>query len=111
MTLHAESDRRLRVTRHARKAMAEMRRAHGPHAVRISWPAGVTYLPSKHHSPSPYDVIIGHVSGCPVYADVRQLTLFRDRRAVLDARSSAPLFTSARRPMLRLSPATDDRET
>jgi uncharacterized protein (DUF779 family) len=103
-------DRRLRVTRHARKAMAELRRQRGPHTVLVSWPAGVAYLPSTHHSVSPYDVIIGHVSGCPVYADVRQLGLFRDRRVVLDAHARRTLFTTPRRPVLRLSPATS-RET
>jgi hypothetical protein len=105
MTRPIDTDRRLRVTRHARKALAEIRRSRGPQAVRLSWPAGVTYLPTRHHSASPYDVIIGHVSGCPVYADVRQLTLFRDRRAVLDADHCRPLFTSPRRPLLRLSSA------
>lgn len=97
--------RRLRVTRHARKTMAELRRQRGPHTVLVSWPAGVAYLPSTHHSASPYDVIIGHVSGCPVYSDVRQLGLFRDRRVVLDAAARRTLFTGPRRPVLRLSQA------
>lgn len=116
MNVAERTDRRLRVTRHARRAVAEVRRSRGPVAIRLSWPSGVAYLPTRHHSASPYDVIIGHVAGCPVYADVRQLTLFRDRRAVLDARARAPLFTAARRPVLRLSsaPAEDaapaDRE-
>jgi uncharacterized protein (DUF779 family) len=108
MSLAETTDRRLRVTRHARRAVAEVRRARGPLAIRLSWPSGVAYLPSRHHSAGPYDVIIGHVAGCPVYADVRQLTLFRDRRAVLDALSRAPLFTSPRRPVLRLSSAPAD---
>jgi hypothetical protein len=100
--------RRLHVTTYARRVLVEVCRARGPQAILISWPAGVTYLPRVHHSASPYDVIIGHVAGCPVYADVRQLTLYQDRRAVLDARSHSALFTSARRPMLRLSPVVEE---
>jgi uncharacterized protein (DUF779 family) len=80
-------------------------RARGPHAIRLSWPAGVSYLPAKHHAAGPYDVIVGHVAGCPVYADVRQLSLFRERRAVLDAKTRLPLFSAAGRPVLRLTSA------
>ncbi len=108
MTAANATTRRLRVTRHARKALAEVCRSRGPHAVLISWPAGVAYLPTTHHSAGPYDVIIGHVSGCPVYADVRQLSLYRDRRAVLDVRSRTPLFTAARRPVFQLSASSGE---
>lgn len=95
------ASRRLRVTKDARRAMADLRETDGAQALLLSWPAGVACLPAAVHTPSPYEAIIGHVSGCPIYADVRQLAMFRDRHAVLDARAHASTVRP-RRPLLRL---------
>jgi hypothetical protein len=63
---------------------AHVRRA-GPHHLRLAWPGGITTLPAGVHDPGPHDVIMGHVARCPIYVDVRQLALFRERRVLVDA--------------------------
>jgi uncharacterized protein (DUF779 family) len=75
---------RLTVTSRARRELARSRTERGPIALLLSWPSGAVCLPAKLFSPSAFDVIVGHVSGCPILADVRQLAFYRDRRAVLD---------------------------
>jgi hypothetical protein len=51
--------------------------------------------------PSTFDVIVGHIAGCPIHADLRQLACYRDRRAILDvlnpSRRSHPVVSL--RPM------------
>ncbi len=54
-------------------------------------------------SPSEFDVIIGHIAGCPVYADVRQLGFFADRPLALDLAESVRW---RERPLLRLRSAS-----
>lgn len=76
--------RRLSVTAAARRAVVRVRREVGPQAVFMSWPAGATYVPEAAYLPGEFDVIVGHVARCPIYADVRQLAFYRDRSAVLD---------------------------
>jgi uncharacterized protein (DUF779 family) len=75
---------RLLVTAQARRVLRRLRRDEGPQALLLSWPGGVTCLPAAIFEPSMFDVIVGHVAGCPIHADLRQLACYRDRRAVLD---------------------------
>jgi uncharacterized protein (DUF779 family) len=77
-------------------------RHHGRQAVVLSWPAGAAYLPAAMWVPGRFDVIVGHVACCPIYADVRQLKLFPDARLVLDLTDGAAVSS---RPPLRLLPA------
>jgi hypothetical protein len=108
---------RIVVTDRARDAITRLDvcAAGGLQALVVAWPAGVTCRPVARFSPSEFDVILGHVAGCPVYADVRQLGLFADRHAVLDLAESmrwpersllrlrsAPCGDSARVPPHRL---------
>lgn len=75
---------RLSITAAARRAVVRIRREVGPQAVFLSWPAGATYVPAASYVPGEFDVIVGHVARCPIYADVRQLGFYGDRSAVLD---------------------------
>jgi len=93
---------RLVVTDRARNAIRCLCRASGPQALVVAWPTGVTYLPVGIFSPSEFDVIIGHIACCPVYADVRQLGFFADRQAVLDLAEPARW---REQPLLRLRSA------
>lgn len=90
---------RLLVTERARSVIRDLYLANGPQCLVLCWPSGVAHLPSPLHEGGPYDVIIGHVAGCPIYADLRQLALFRDRRMVLDAPERV---ISPRPPLLKV---------
>jgi hypothetical protein len=90
---------RLVVNGRARRALTRICQAHGPQVLLISWPAGATVLPAALFTPGPFDVIIGHVAGCPMHADMRQLYFYRGRHAVLDA----PRWPSRSHPVLRLN--------
>lgn len=96
---------RLMVTVRARRAVAWIRRRNGPQALLLSWPGGATCLPVTVFEPDAYDVIIGHVAGCPIHADVRQLSYYRDRTAVLDTASPAPSAASVLLLRRRADPA------
>ena len=98
----AEHGARIVVTDQARDAIRCLCRAGGPQALVVAWPAGVAYLPAAMFSRSEFDVILGHVARCPVYADVRQLGAFADRHAVLDLAES---MEWRERPLLRLRSA------
>ncbi len=98
----AEHGARIVVTDQARDAIRCLCRAVGPQALVVAWPAGVAYLPVAMYSRSQFDVILSHVARCPVYADVRQLGAFADRRAVLDLAES---MEWRERPLLRLRSA------
>jgi hypothetical protein len=93
---------RLVVTDRVRDAIGYLCRAGGPQALVVAWPDGVAYLPVAMFSPSEFDVIIGHVAGCRVFADVRQLGVFADRHAVLDVAES---MSWPERSLLRLRAA------
>ena len=96
---------RLVVTDRARDAMRWVCHAGGPQALVVTWPAGAAYLPVAMFSRGEFDVIIGHIARCPVYADVRQLGFFADRHAVLDV---AETMSWRERPLLRLRSACGD---
>ena len=93
---------RLVVTNRARDAIRCLCRAGGLQALVVAWPGGVACLPVARLSPSEFDVILGHIAGCPVYADVRQLGSFADTPAVLDL--AAPM-SWPERPLLQLRSA------
>jgi uncharacterized protein (DUF779 family) len=101
----AATVRRLVVTARARRAVAHVCRAAGRQAVVMSWPAGATYLPADTFVPGAYDIIVAHIAGCAVYADVRQIGFYADRSAVLDVQDGR-----RSRPVLHVScrPAMDD---
>src|SRR6266700_4807878 len=98
----AERGRRLVVTDRARDAIGCLCRAGGPQVLVVAWPVSVAYLPAARFSFGEFDVIIGHIAGCPVCADVRQLGLFADWHAVLDLAESR---SWRERPLLRLRSA------
>ncbi|HEV7206613.1 MAG TPA: hypothetical protein VGN18_18550 [Jatrophihabitans sp.] len=90
---------RLQVTERARSVIRNLYRMNGPQCLVLCWPSGVAHLPSALHEGGPFDVIIGHVAGCPIYADLRQLALFRERRITLDAPERV---ISPRPPLLKV---------
>ena len=98
----AEHGARIVVTDRARDAIRCLCRVGGPQLLVVACPAGVECLPVAMFSPSQFDVIVGHVAGCPVCADVRQLGSFADRHAVLDVAES---MRWRERPLLRLRSA------
>lgn len=87
------------VTPRARDLLKAITRRDGLQAVVLSWPSGATYLPDEYYAPTWHDMVLGLVGGCPVYADVRRLALFRERRILVDVDSSASV---RRRPVLRV---------
>ena len=102
MECGAERGGRLVVTDRARDAIRCLCRAGGLQALVVGWPVDVTCLPVARFSPSEFDVILGHIAGCPVYADVRQLGSFADTPAVLDL---AEPISWPERPLLQLRSA------
>ncbi len=88
---------RLLITARAQKAMrrfcADAERQH----LVLTWPGGANYLPAAMHHAGPYDVVVGHLARCPIYADLRQLELFRAGYMLIDLidHSHAP------RPLLK----------
>jgi len=90
---------RLFVTARARAALRRMCRDVGPQELIVSWPGGINHLPARMHQSGPCEVVIAHVARCPIYADLRQLALFRDHHAVVDV----PDITRApRQPVFRM---------
>ena len=84
------SSRRIAVTPAARSAIAELSQTCGQQALLLAWPAGAACVPTDCYRPYEYDVIVGHVEGCPIFADIRRLGLYADRRVVLDIDPQAP---------------------
>lgn len=89
---------RLRVTLRARNAVRRFVAEQGRQHIIVTWPAGATTVPAALHEPGGHDVVIGHVARCPIFADVRQLGLYRDRRLLLDVPEQP---RTGRRPLLR----------
>lgn len=85
----ARSARRVDFTPAARSVIAAVCWRSGPQVVVLSWPAGAAYLPATCYVPGEFDVVIGHVEGCPIYTDARRLGLFANVRVVLDADPSS----------------------
>lgn len=102
---------RLLFTLRARSVIRQLSRNGSPQCVHVCWPGGVTCLPAGVYEPGPCDVIVAHVAGCPVYADVRQLALFRDRCLIVDAPERIrpprlPMLHAAVRPRAALVPVS-----
>jgi uncharacterized protein (DUF779 family) len=93
---------RLVVTDRARRAMGQVRRGQGLQVVVLAWPGGATYLPRAAYRPTKYDVIVGHIASCPVYADMRRLGWSSRTRVVLDVVEMPP---PGRRPVLHVRAA------
>ena len=88
---------RLLITARTRKALHRLCAKAGRQHLLLTWPGGANYLPAAIHHAGPYDVVVGHVARCPIYADLRQLDLFRTRYMLIDLidHSHAP------RPLLK----------
>jgi hypothetical protein len=69
----------------------------GPQHVVLTWPGGANYLPATMHHAGPFDVVVGHVARCPIYADLRQLDLFRNECMLIDVNDAR----EPRRPLLK----------
>ena len=90
---------RLVVTDRARRAMGQVCRGQGQQVVVLAWPGGATYLPRAAYRPTKYDVVVGHIAGCPVYADMRRLSWSSKTRVVLDV---VEMPRPGGRPLLQL---------
>jgi len=91
----------VRFTASARATITAACRREGSQTIVVSWPAGAAYLPTTCYTPAAGDVLIGHIAGCPIYADTQRLKLHPTHRMLLDAdagRAHRP------RPPLRLRP-------
>lgn len=99
------TSRRVDFTPCARDAIAQIRDRDGVQAIVLSWPVGATYLPYRYYLPGKFDVVLTHVAGCPVFADVRRLSLFSIRRVLVDAELAASPHV---RPRLRVRPTGPD---
>jgi hypothetical protein len=87
---------RLLISARVRRAMRRFCAGAGPQHVVVTWPGGANYLPAAMHHAGPYDVVIGHVARCPIYADLRQLELFRSDCMRIDVNAAH----DPRRPVL-----------
>ena len=92
---------RLVVTDRARRAMDQVCRGQGQQVVVLAWPGAATYLPRAAYRPTKYDVVVGHIAGCPVYADMRRLSRSGRTRVVLDVVE----MPSPGRPLLQVRAA------
>ena len=93
---------RLVVTDRARRAMDQVCRGQGQQVVVLAWPGGATYLPRAAYRPIKYDVVVGHIAGCPVYADMRRLSWSGRTPVVLDV---VEMPSPGRRPLLQVRAA------
>jgi hypothetical protein len=94
---------RLLITARARKALRRLCAEAGRQHLVLTWPGGANYLPAAMHHAGPYDVVVGHVARCPIYADLRQLDLFRTRYMLIDVNDCAhppgrPLLNTTHHP-------------
>jgi hypothetical protein len=82
----------------ARDAIRRLCRDTGRQALLLSWPGGAVRLPPSLYTPSPFDVIIGHIARCPIFVDLRRLGFPAGVRVVLAGlASSAPLAEPTQR--------------
>jgi hypothetical protein len=87
---------RLLISARVRKAIRRFCAGAGPQHVVVTWPGGANYVPAWMHNAGPYDVVVGHVARCPIYADLRQLELFRTDCMLIDV----DYERARRRPLL-----------
>ncbi len=90
VTSHDDPASLVAFTAAARSLIAAACQRAGQQVILLAWPAGATYLPADCYTPSEFDVVITHVSGCPVYADTRRLAMFINRRVEFDADTYTP---------------------
>jgi hypothetical protein len=91
------------ITARARSAIRRFCADAGRQHLVVTWPGGANYLPATMHHAGPYDVVVGHVARCPIYADLRQLKLFRARCMLIDLSDRArprgrPLLKTTHHP-------------
>lgn len=89
---------RLHITVRTRIAIRKLCAEAGPQHLLLTWPGGVNYLPATIHDVGPYDVVVGHLARCPIYADIRQLDMFRTHRMLIDVNDTE---RTPRRPLLK----------
>ena len=94
---------RLLISARARKAIHSFCAAAGRQHLLLTWPGGANYLPATMHHAGPYDVVVGHVARCPIYADLRQLELFRTDHMLIDVTDDTH---APRRPLLKTTHRT-----
>lgn len=97
---------RLLISPRARNAIRSLCADAGRQHLLLTWPGGANYLPASMHHAGPYDVVVGHVARCPIYADLRQLELFRTHRMLIDITDGThaperPLLKTTHRPQAR----------
>ena len=88
--LETATARRLIVTDQARATVGQL--AEGGHriAILLDWPTdpyaetSAGFEAADDFVPAPYDAIIGHIDGCPVYADLRQRNTSPARQVCLE---------------------------
>lgn len=89
-TFETTGAHQLTITAQARATVSQL--AAGGHriAILLDWPADPStetfagFEPADDFEPAPYDAIIGHIEGCPVYADLRQRNTSPARRVCLE---------------------------
>lgn len=66
------------VSQRARPAIEQIRREHGPQIIVLTSACAATSIanvvPQRGFVPSQYEMIVGRIAGCPVYADSRHIT-------------------------------------
>jgi hypothetical protein len=77
---------RLRVTAtaDARRELEGFGGEAGPQVLLLSWPPVAVSIPARLYAAGPTHVTLGHIAGCPVQADLRQLRHFGAAPVVLD---------------------------
>jgi hypothetical protein len=97
---------RLVISVGAQSAISQVCARDGLQHLILSWPAGATMVPASMHQAAMHEAIVGHVSRCPIYVDLQQFALFRNRRLILDVDATSQWRTAGRagaRPSFILS--------
>jgi hypothetical protein len=89
-------DNRLQVTVQARRAISDLTRDQGRQHVVVTWPAGAALLPEHVHEPAPHEAIVGHLAQCPIYVDLRQVSMWPNRSMLLDVTRTGRRWRGAR---------------
>jgi uncharacterized protein (DUF779 family) len=81
---------RVLATPRMRSILATLVEGSGPHEIVVLWPLAAECVPAARHDIGPRDVIIGHVSTCPIFVDLLDLKpLFDTDVLVLDVDSDS----------------------